>query len=61
MKAEGGGYLATMMQVILHHVADDPAPSYRVDLAFPLILNCRFEIRVRVASQNVLDDLPCFL
>jgi hypothetical protein len=59
--AKGVGKLATMMEVMFHHVPDDSAAGQSVDLAFPLILHCRLQIGEGISSQDLLYDLPDLL
>src|SRR2546428_14184410 len=58
--AEGVGNLATVVDIMLDDVPDDPSAGVGIDLAFPLILDSRLQICERIASQHLLHDLPGF-
>ena len=58
MHTEGISNLTAVMEVVLQDMEDDPATAEGGDLAVPLVLDGRLQIRERIAFQHILDDPP---
>jgi len=55
------GNLAAVMDIMLKDVPDNPSAGVGVDLAFPLVLNVRLQIREGIPPHDLLHDLPGLL
>src|SRR5579883_518400 len=55
------GNLAAVMDIMLKDVPDDPAAGVGIDLAFPLVLDSRLQIRQGIPPYYLLHDPPGLL